>query len=125
MKHILTALALVASMNVSAQTPPPNYVFVSQSQAGFKVYINVESVVKSYFIDGTPSLLAKASLWDKHGFYQRVANCETFAMAEVAVDGYGKEVTQNWTTTIDGTLARTIARTICGIAYRQPRGETL
>jgi len=125
MKHIITALALVASMSAYAQKPPSDYMFLTQSVDGYKVYIKAETVTKVYFIDGTPSLLAKASLWDKHGFYQRVANCETFALAQVGVDGYGKEVTQNWETTVDGTVARTVARTICGIAYLPSKGNSL
>jgi hypothetical protein len=125
MKHIITALALVASMSAFAQKPPSGYLLLTQSVDGYKVYIKAETVTKVYFIDGTPSLLAKASLWDEHGFYQRVANCETFAMAKVGVDGYGKEVTQDWQISEDGTVARTVARTICGIAYLPSKGNSL
>jgi hypothetical protein len=125
MKHIITALALVASMSAFAQKPPSGYLLLTQSVDGYKVYIKAETVTKVYFIDGTPSLLARASLWDEHGFYQRVANCETFALARVGVDGYGKEVTQDWQISEDGTVARTVARTICGIAYLPSKGNSL
>jgi hypothetical protein len=125
MKHIITALALVANMSASAQTPPSDFVLIAQNKSGFKVYINPRSVTKTYFIDGSPGRLAQASLWDKHGFYKRVANCETYALAHVVVDRYGNEASQDWEASIDGTLAYNIAETMCVFAYIEQKGKTL
>jgi hypothetical protein len=124
---IKTAIVIMAMActvaTAKAQPAPEGYVQITSDHEGGSFYLHLASVKTQIFINAkTSPKLASGSMWalPRKTFLRVVANCGTFALAEIKSGPQGEDFAGAWQTTVDGTMGRNLALAMCAIAYTEP-----